>query len=99
MKIMISENQNSLLRRYSAIKNEVYNRMDGSDPCYYSYYHDFDRYKRDVLNAAIDQVIEEDGLDIDTRVWADFRNELLYDLNDIIKEFYYDFISEKCPRW
>jgi hypothetical protein len=99
MEIIISENQNSLLRRYSTIKNEVYNRMDGSDPCYYSSYHDFDRYKRDVLNAAIDQVIEEDGLDIDTRVWADFRNKLLYDLNDIIKDFYYDFISEKCPRW
>jgi hypothetical protein len=28
MKIIISENQNSLLRRYSTIKNEVYNHMD-----------------------------------------------------------------------
>jgi hypothetical protein len=99
MKIIISENQNALLRRYSSIKNEVYNRMDRSDPCYYSAYHDFDRYKRDLINSAIDEVIDEDGLDIDSRDWANFRNELMYDLTDIIKKFYYDFISEKCPRW
>ena len=72
--------------------------MDGSDPCYYNDYHDFDRYKRDVLRAAIDEVTEEDGLEIEPRVWANFRNELLYDLNDIMREYYDRFIMEKCPK-
>ena len=73
--------------------------MDGSDPCYYSSYHNFDKYQRDVLKAAIDEVTEEDGLEIDPREWTDFRNELIYDLNDIMKDFYDKFIIEKCPRW
>jgi hypothetical protein len=98
MRIIITENQNTLVRRYLKIKNEVYNRMDGSDPCYYNDYHDFDRYKRDVLRAAIDEVTEEDGLEIEPRVWANFRNELLYDLNDIMREYYDRFIMEKCPK-
>lgn len=98
MRIIITENQNTLIRRYLKIKNEVYNRMDGSDPCYYNDYHDFDRYKRDVLRAAIDEVTEEDGLEIEPRVWTNFRNELLYDLNDIMREYYDRFIMEKCPK-
>jgi len=98
MRIIITENQNTLVRRYLKIKNEVYNRMDGSDPCYYNDYHDFDRYKRDVLRAAIDEVTEEDGLEIEPRVWANFRNELLYDLNDIMREYYDRFIMEKCSK-
>lgn len=98
MRIIITENQNTLVRRYLKIKNEVYNRMDGSDPCYYNNYHDFDRYKRDVLRAAIDEVTEEDGLEIEPRVWTNFRNELLYDLNDIMREYYDRFIMEKCSK-
>ena len=98
MRIIITENQNTLIRRYLKIKNEVYNRMDGSDPCYYNDYHDFDRYKRDVLRAAIDEVTEEDGLEIEPRVWTNFRNELLYDLNDIMREYYDRFIMEKCSK-
>lgn len=99
MRIIITENQNTLVRRYLKIKNEVYNRMDGSDPCYYSTYHDFDRYKRDVIKAAIDEITEEEGLEIEPREWSNFRNEILYDLNDIMKDFYDKFIMEKCPRW
>ena len=98
MRIIITENQNTLVRRYLKIKNEVYNRMDGSDPCYYNDYHNFDKYKRDVLRAAIDEVTEEDGLEIEPRVWTNFRNELLYDLNDIMREYYDRFIMEKCSR-
>jgi hypothetical protein len=98
MRIIITENQNTLVRRYLKIKNEVYNRMDGSDPCYYNDYHNFDKYKRDVLRAAIDEVTEEDGLEIEPRVWANFRNELLYDLNDIMREYYDRFIMEKCSK-
>ena len=98
MRIIITENQNTLVRRYLKIKNEVYNRMDGSDPCYYNDYHNFDRYKRDVLRAAIDEVTEEDGLEIEPRVWTNFRNELLYDLNDIMREYYDRFIMEKCSK-
>jgi hypothetical protein len=98
MRIIITENQNTLVRRYLKIKNEVYNRMDGSDPCYYNDYHNFDTYKRDVLRAAIDEVTEEDGLEIEPRVWTNFRNELLYDLNDIMREYYDIFIMEKCSK-
>jgi hypothetical protein len=98
MRIIITENQNTLVRRYLKIKNEVYNRMDGSDPCYYNDYHNFDKYKRDVLRVAIDEVTEEDGLEIEPREWTNFRNELLYDLNDIMREYYDRFIMEKCSR-
>ena len=99
MKILITENQNVLARRYFKIKNEVYNRMDGSDPCYYSAYHNLDKYQRDLLKAAIDDVTEEEGLEFDSREWADIRNELLHELYDDMKDFYYKFIMEKCPRW
>ena len=99
MKIIITENQNKLTRRYFQIKNEVYNRMDFSNPCYYRDYHDFDRYKRDVLKAAIDEVTEEERLEIDPRSWANFRNELSYMLNDEMKEFYDKEIKERCPEY
>lgn len=99
MKIIITENQNKLTRRYFQIKNEVHNRMDGSNPCYYRDYHDFDRYKRDVLKAAIDEITDEERLEIDPRSWANFRNELSYMLNDEMKEFYDKSIKERCPEY
>jgi hexokinase len=99
MKIIITENQNILVRRYHKIRNEVYNRMDGTNPCYYRDYHDFDKYKRDVLKAAIDEVAEEERLKIDSRSWANFRNELSYMLNDEMKEFYDKEIKERCPEY
>ena len=49
--------------------------------------------------AAIDEITEEEGLEIEPREWSNFRNEILYDLNDIMKDFYDKFIMEKCPRW
>ena len=99
MRIIITENQNKLTRRYFQIKNEVYNRMDGSNPCYYRDYHDFDRYKRDVLRAAIDEVADDADLEIEPRSWINFRNELSYMLNDEMKEFYDKYIKEKCPLY
>jgi hypothetical protein len=99
MKIIITENQNLLLRRYFQIKNEVYNRMDGSNPCYYRDYHNFDKYKRDVLKSAIDEITDEERLEIDPRSWANFRNELSYMLNDEMKEFYDKTIEERCPEY
>lgn len=99
MKIILTENQNKLTRRYFQIKNEVYNRMDGSNPCYYRDYHDFDKYKRDVLKAAIDEVTEEERLEIDPRSWTNFRNELSYMLNDEIKVFYDKEINKRCPKY
>ena len=99
MKIIITENQNKLTRRYFQIKNEVYNRMDGSNPCYYRDYHDFDRYKRDVLKAAIDEVTDDSDLEIDPRSWINFRNELSYMLNDEMKEFYDNEINKRCPEY
>ena len=99
MKIIITENQNKLTRRYFQIKNEVYNRMDGTNPCYYRDYHDFDKYKRDVLKSAIDEVTEEERLEIDPRSWTNFRNELSYMLNDEMKEFYDNEIKERCQEY
>jgi len=99
MKIIITENQNKLTRRYFQIKNEVYNCMDGSNPCYYRAYHNFDKFKRDVLKSAIDEVTEEERLEIDPRSWANFRNELSYMLNDEMKVFYDNEINERCPEY
>jgi hypothetical protein len=99
MKIILKEEQYALLRRYEQIKNEVYNRMDGSNPCYYMFYHNFDKYKRDVLKSAIDEVTEEEGLEIEPRLWANFRNEISYELNDEMKKFYDKYIEETCPKY
>jgi hypothetical protein len=99
MKIIITENQNILTRRYFQIKNEVYNRMDGSNPCYYRAYHNFDKFKRDVLKSAIDEVTEEERLEIDPSSWANFRNELSYMLNDEMKVFYDNEINKRCPEY
>ena len=99
MKIIITENQNTLVRRYLKIKNEVYNRMDGSNPCYYRDYHNFDKYKRDVLRSAIDNVTDEEGLEIEPRSWVNFRNEISYMLNDEMMEFYNKEIKKRCPEY
>jgi hypothetical protein len=99
MKIIITENQNTLVRRYLKIKNEVYNRMDGSNPCYYRDYHDFDKYKRDVLRSAIDNVTDEEGLEIEPRSWVNFRNEISYMLNDEMMEYYNKEIKKRCPEY
>jgi hypothetical protein len=99
MKIIITENQNTLVRRYLKIKNEVYNRMDGSNPCYYRDYHNFDKYKRDVLRSAIDDVTDEEGLEIEPRSWVNFRNEISYMLNDEMMEFYNKEIKKRCPEY
>ena len=99
MKIIITENQNTLLRRLLKIKDEVHNRMNRSNPCYYRDYHNFDKYKRDVLRGAIEEVIEEEGLEIDPRSWVNFRNEIFYMLNDEMKEFYDKEIKERCPEY
>lgn len=99
MKIIVTENQNSLARRYLKIINEVYNRMEFSNPCYYRDYHEFDKYKRDLIRSAIDNVVEEDSLEINPRLWTNLRNELLYILNDEIKEFYDKYIKENCPEY
>jgi hypothetical protein len=73
--------------------------MDGSNPCYYRAYHNFDKFKRDVLKAAIDEVTEEERLEIDPRSWANFRNELSYMLNDEMKVFYDNEINKRCPEY
>jgi|TARA_R110000868_G_C10726583_1_gene751245 Ulp1 family protease len=99
MKIIITENQNALARRYLKIIYEVYNRMNESSPCYYRDYHEFDKYKRDLIRSAIDNVVEEDSLEINPRLWTNLRNELLYILNDEIKEFYDKYIKENCPEY
>ena len=100
MKIIITENQHTLLRRYHMIKDQVYKQMNISDPCYYNDYFDFDRYKRNILQSSINKIIDDDGLDIDQRVWTDFRNELLYELNGVIKKYYIKYLKENCrPRW
>jgi hypothetical protein len=99
MKIIITENQNTLLRRVLKIKDFVYKRMNTSNPCYYRDYHNFDKYKRDVLRASIEEVIQEEGLEIDPRSWVNFRNELSYMLNDEMKEVYDKKIKERCPEY
>jgi hexokinase len=73
--------------------------MDGSNPCYYRAYHNFDKFKRDVLKSAIDEVTEEERLEIDPRSWANFRNELSYMLNDEMKVFYDNEINKRCPEY
>ena len=73
--------------------------MDGSNPCYYRDYHNFDKFKRDVLKSAIDEITDEERLEIDPRSWANFRNELSYMLNDEIKVFYDKEINKRCPKY
>jgi hypothetical protein len=97
MKIIITENQNVLLRRYEQIKDEVYNRLHESEPCYYRDYHNYDTYKRDVLKAAIDHIIKKDKLEIDSRLWTNFRNGLMYEFTYIIEYHYNNYIKEHCP--
>jgi hexokinase len=73
--------------------------MDGSNPCYYRDYHNFDKFKRDVLKSAIDEITDEERLEIDPRSWANFRNELSYMLNDEMKVFYDNEINKRCPEY
>lgn len=98
MKIIITENQNALIRRYQLIKDEVYKQMEVSNPCYYNDYFDFDRYKRDIIHSSINEVVGDLG--IDERTLDVFKNQLLNDLVGIIRRYYNKFLKENCrPRW
>lgn len=98
MRIIITEDQNVLLRRYAQIKNEVYNVMGGKDPCWYHTYENFDRFIRSTLSDAINEVLYSDhNMTVEPRIWTNFRNELLYDLGDEIRDYYDKFIEKECP--
>ena len=98
MKIIITENQHSLLRRYSMIEDEVYKQMNISNPCYYKDYFDFDRYKRDMINSSVNEVVGD--FDIDERSWENFTNTLSNKLNGVIRRYYNKVIKENCrDRW
>jgi L-lysine 2,3-aminomutase len=98
MKIIITENQNVLLRRYQVVKDEVLKQMNISNPCYYNDYFDFNKYKSDIIHSSINEVVGDLG--IDERSLDHFRNELSSNLNGIIRRYYNKFIKENCrPRW
>ena len=98
MKIIITENQNSLIRRYQTVKDEALKQMGVSNPCYYNDHFDFDRYKRDIINSSINEVVGDLG--IDERSLDHFRNELSSNLNGIIRRYYNKYLKENCrPRW
>jgi hypothetical protein len=71
--------------------------MDGSDPCYYHIYDNFDYYLRDVLQGGIDDVLSSENIEIDLRIWTNFRNELMDEMRDEIKDYYNNFIKNECP--
>jgi hypothetical protein len=93
-------NQHFFYRRYSEIVNEIYNVLDGSDPCYYDMYESFNAYKRDVVINAIKDVIYLNGSNISLSVdeTIQLKNKLLEDFGDMITDYYEKFISEKCPN-
>ena len=98
MKIIITENQNVLLRRYQVVKDEVLKQMGISNPCYYNDYFDFNKYKSDIIHSSINEIVGDLG--IDERSLDHFRNELSSNLNGIIRRYYNKFIKENCrPRW
>jgi hypothetical protein len=99
MKIIITEDQNALLRRFERIKNEVYINMEARDPCYYAAYEGFDKFLRDVLRTAINDVLYYDNnMTVEPRIWTNFRNELMYVLGDEINDYYNKFIEKECPQ-
>ena len=98
MKIIITEDQNALLRRYAQIKNEISNVMDGDNPCWYQRHESFDSFIRSVLSNAINNVLYDDhNMTVEPRLWSNFRNELMYVLGDEIKDYYNKFIEKECP--
>ena len=98
MKIIITENQNVLLRRYQLFKDDVLNQMSISNPCYYNDYFDFNKYKSDMIHSSINEVVGD--FDIDERSWENFTNTLSNKLNGIIRRYYNKFIKENCrDRW
>jgi hypothetical protein len=35
---------------------------------------------------------------VEPRIWTNFRNELLYELGDEIRDYYNKFIEKECPQ-
>ena len=98
MKIIITENQNVLIRRYQLFKDEVYKQMDRSNPCYYNDYFDFEKYKWDIIHSSINEVVGDLG--IDERSLEHYKGQLLNDLKGIIRKYYNKYLKENCrSRW
>ena len=98
MKFIITENQQTLLRRYFTIKDEVYKHMNTSHPCYYKDYFDFKKYKEDIINSSVNEIVGDFG--IDERELEIFKDKLLNDFTGIIRKYYNNFIKENCrDRW
>ena len=80
------------------IEDEVYKQMNISNPCYYNAYFDFDRYKRDMVNSSVNEVVGD--FDIDKRECENLTETLSYKLNGVIRRYYNKFIKENCrDRW
>jgi len=98
MKIIITENQQTLLRRYHMIKDQVYKQMNTSNPCYYNDYFDFKKYKEDIINSSVNEVVGDFG--IDERELESFKGKLLNNLIGIIRKYYNKYLKDNCnPRW
>ena len=82
------------------IEDEVYKQMDISNPCYYKDYFDFDRYKRDIIQSSLNNVLDNDGSNVNQRVWENFSDTLTNKLNGVIRRYYNKVIKENCrDRW
>ena len=80
------------------VKDDVHKQMGTSNPCYYNDHFDFKKYKEDIINSSVNEVVGDLG--IDERTLSTFKDKMLNDLIGIIRRHYNKFIKENCrPRW
>ena len=102
MKIIITENQNALLRRYEQIKDEVNNNLKVSDPCFYKNYRSFDQYLKAVVWDAVNKIVGPRSrnirMNIDPVLIMNFKNDLVVELRDTVQNHYDNYIKQYCPN-
>lgn len=93
MNYIITESQQSLIRRMKSIEDEIHVSLEENDPCEYSR---FEQYMRIVINEAISNVISDENVYFNnSKEIFDFRDKITPLFEEQIRD-YYDIIGMDC---
>jgi len=101
MKILLTENQHTLIRRVGKVSEKIDESLKDNDPCEYSRY---EQYIRTVINGAISMMVHDEGLEghpfdkLNANDFFNFRDKLIPLFSEKIKNYYDQFDDGSCSE-